>query len=687
MQDPEAEYRIWVPDEPAPGPSAPVPLTGLTLGREQLRVSSNEVSRAARAPVLSVEDGGALRLTVPESTGSRVVVVPGWTFADFQADIPPSTVTWKVHPGVSAERVVSTSTFSLVLSRTLQWDEQSERHVLRALPPVQTVARGASLELVLPATVLVGPVAIELRPTNTGIPTHDQPPPLPSPIVLEVAPLRARLADPAVLAEITSGDGQEPLLIPSHTSWVGPEELGAALEDVLGRGTQGWALVPALDRFFKRRLILAYLDAGGAWKALVSSTDPEQWLKSAVARLGSASLDGPKRASVAPVEPAAPALAKPARLGALATRNARFGAVLARLEKAAGASLGLLLLGESGTGKEFVAEQIHGISPRRDGPFVAVNCGALPESLIESELFGHVSGAFTGAKSARAGAFAAAHGGTLLLDEIGDAPLAVQVSLLRALETGRIKPVGSDAERSVDVRVIGATSRDMDALIETERFRPDLYYRVAHLAVVIPALRERREDVEDLAGLFLSELAPRARLSSEARAALVGYSWPGNVRELKNVVQRAVALSGGAGVIRLEDLGLGAPAVSVDRGVALEALEPEEFPVVVIELATRALAADEVPRLDGPRRGVRALMRAALLYLAATRGVAALTPGLGRQYRRLFAEGWRDADDGRGLTDFMAAVGLNPRSDGDRRRVEGLTARLNRPPSAPTAGA
>ena len=209
----------------------------------------------------------------------------------------------------------------------------------------------------------------------------------------------------------------------------------------------------------------------------------------------------------------------------------------------------VLIRGESGTGKELVARAIHAASARRTQPFVAINCAGLAEGVIESELFGHVRGAFTGAAANRLGMFGEAHGGTLFLDEIGDMPLAAQAKLLRVLQEREVRAVGSDATRKVDVRVIAATHRDLEAEIRAGRFREDLFYRLAVVPITVPPLRDRRDDVAALADHFLARARARnadcvlRSLSDELVAALVCYAWPGNVRELEHVVERLAILA------------------------------------------------------------------------------------------------------------------------------------------------
>ena len=208
----------------------------------------------------------------------------------------------------------------------------------------------------------------------------------------------------------------------------------------------------------------------------------------------------------------------------------------------------VLVSGESGTGKEVIAKALHRASGRASGPFVAVNCAALPEQLLESELFGHVRGAFTDARSHRTGLFAQASGGTLFLDEVGEIPLSMQPKLLRALEDRRVRPVGGDREIDVEVRIVVATNRDLRALVDEGRFREDLYFRLAVMEVDLPPLRARGHDVLLIAQRELARRAERAKrdvrgFSPEAARHLLAYSWPGNVRELQNTVERALAMA------------------------------------------------------------------------------------------------------------------------------------------------
>jgi DNA-binding NtrC family response regulator len=230
----------------------------------------------------------------------------------------------------------------------------------------------------------------------------------------------------------------------------------------------------------------------------------------------------------------------------LETRNPLMQAVYRRVESVARTSAPVVLLGETGTGKEILARAIHRASPRAGGPFVPVNCGALPGELLESELFGHVRGAFSGAVADRAGLFHAAQGGTLLLDEVADLPLALQVKLLRVLQGGEVRRVGANHAQAVDVRVIAATHKDLEALVRDQLFREDLYFRLKVFTFRLPPLRERAEDVIPLARHLLGlERRGPCRISPVAEAVLLGYRWPGNVRELANAVRHAATLAEG----------------------------------------------------------------------------------------------------------------------------------------------
>jgi DNA-binding NtrC family response regulator len=244
-------------------------------------------------------------------------------------------------------------------------------------------------------------------------------------------------------------------------------------------------------------------------------------------------------------------------------------AIFRSVERIAKAEATVLVSGESGTGKELVAQAVHELSTRSKGPFVAVNCGAIPRDLIESELFGHEKGAFTGATDRRIGRIESADKGTLFLDEIGELDPAVQVKLLRALQERTFERVGSSSSISVDVRIVTATNRDLAQEVANGNFREDLYYRVNVVPVALPPLRERREDIRLLAETFVSRADPSKKLTASALGALEGYNWPGNVRELQNAIEHGLALCDGD-IIDRADL-----PISVGRSGQAEALREQ----------------------------------------------------------------------------------------------------------------
>src|SRR5499433_573190 len=234
------------------------------------------------------------------------------------------------------------------------------------------------------------------------------------------------------------------------------------------------------------------------------------------------------------------------QLGNIIGRSARMQALYQMIETVAQVQSTVLVTGESGTGKELVARAIHDLGPRAEKPFVSVNCGAFTETLLESELFGYVKGAFTGANTNRKGLFEAAERGTIFLDEIGEMSPAMQVKLLRVLQERKLRPVGATDETRVDTRVIAATNRDLATMVKDGNFREDLFYRISVIAIELPPLRERSEDIQELAEHFVQKFCSQASrslsLSEKALRLLENYSWPGNVRELEHTIERAVAL-------------------------------------------------------------------------------------------------------------------------------------------------
>ena len=234
-------------------------------------------------------------------------------------------------------------------------------------------------------------------------------------------------------------------------------------------------------------------------------------------------------------------------LAGIVTASPLMAALLDEVALVGASQANVLIQGESGTGKEMLARAVHEASTRRDGPFVAINCAAIPEALLESELFGHVKGAFTGADAPRKGLFQAAQGGTVFLDEIGDMPLPLQAKLLRVLQEREVRPLGSQQAVAVDVRIVSATHRDLEALIAEQGFREDLYYRLNVVNLHIPPLRERREDIAALAQHFVATLAAKhgrhvVGFAPDAMESLMRFDWPGNVRQLMNVVEQCCAL-------------------------------------------------------------------------------------------------------------------------------------------------
>src|SRR5690606_376933 len=233
----------------------------------------------------------------------------------------------------------------------------------------------------------------------------------------------------------------------------------------------------------------------------------------------------------------------------IVTRSPAMDKVIRLAQKAAASNIPILIEGESGVGKELVARAIQGAGERRSKPFVTVNCGAIPENLVESILFGHEKGSFTGATEKHTGKFVEAHGGTLFLDEIGDLPLDVQVKLLRAVQEGEVDPVGARQTTKVDIRLISATHRNLMELVDSGQFREDLFYRLNVFPIHVPPLRERREDIPLLVQHFISRVGPaeaRGRItgiSAGAMAMLKSYDWPGNIRQLENAIFRAVVLA------------------------------------------------------------------------------------------------------------------------------------------------
>ncbi len=323
----------------------------------------------------------------------------------------------------------------------------------------------------------------------------------------------------------------------------------------------------------------------GAFDYLTKPVDLRQFRAVVAGALG-------RTAPAAALRPGAPAASAP--LARLVGASQAMGQVRALVEKVARSMAPALVQGESGTGKELVARAIHEVSARAGQPFVAVNCGAIPENLLEAEFFGYRKGAFTGAAEDRAGFFQAAHGGTLFLDEIGDLPLAMQSKLLRVIQERAVRPIGAVAEVPLNVRIVSATHKDLAEEVAAGRFRQDLFYRLNVIRIAVPPLRERREDIPAISAALLERIArdagvsPAPSLTPAALERLSRYGFPGNVRELENLLHRAVALSA-SDLIDAPDLGL-PDAMLQDNGGDTE---PGALPAVAAPAAAASPAATE----------------------------------------------------------------------------------------------
>ena len=387
----------------------------------------------------------------------------------------------------------------------------------------------------------------------------------------------------------------------------------------------------------------------GAFDYLTKPVDLRQFRSVVASALGR--VPTPPRAAVTAVAAAVPA-PPVAALQRLSGGSAVMGQVRELVTKVARGMAPVLVHGESGTGKELVARAVHQVSHRAAQPFVAVNCGAIPEHLLEAEFFGYRKGAFTGASEDREGFFQAASGGTLFLDEIGELPLAMQSKLLRAIQERAVRPVGATAEQVLDVRIISATHRDLEAEVRAGRFRQDLYYRLNVIQVRVPPLRERLDDLPLLCETVLARIAAESglaavpRLTPAALARLARHDFPGNVRELENLLHRVVALSGG-GWVDVDDLGLpggGVPAPPAVPPVAAPAAGTGPAGPVG-PTGEPPLPADLMAHLDEVEREV--LVRALALHRG-NRTAAAAAIGLTlRQMRyRMSRLGVQAAGDG-----------------------------------------
>ena len=396
------------------------------------------------------------------------------------------------------------------------------------------------------------------------------------------------------------------------------QAFSAVITDMRLPDGEGLDLIRRLDaagRPEKSIVITAYGSAenavsalkAGAYDYLTKPVDLKQFRSVVASALQSSTAAPPASASPAPSAAQSPhadnasALVQPAGLGRLAGHSPAMQQVRVLIDKVARNMAPVLLWGESGTGKELVARAIHDCSSRATAPFIAVNCGAIPEQLLEAEFFGFRKGAFTGASEDRPGFFQAAHGGTLFLDEIGDLPLSMQSKLLRAIQERAVRPVGATHEAPVDVRIVSASHKDLGQEVQAQRFRQDLFYRLNVIRIALPPLRERLEDLPTLCRRILeriaqeSSLTPTPTLAEDAVDALMAHDFPGNVRELENMLHRAVALSNGA-TLCAEDLGLIARPPQAERGRGPTPEDASEPPAQALAPA----GAPSLPELPAP---------------------------------------------------------------------------------------
>jgi two-component system response regulator GlrR len=720
----EFAIRVWSPGAVAPVSIAPIHDDPLALDRETLDVHDGSISRTANAPKLTPVGVTQLRLDVPAACARPVIAFEGIRFEALQHDIAPPAQTWKIAPGqlTRPARLARSPSVSVALVRQLDWERPGPTHHLIVLPPSRIIAPAQAVDLIAPALLLIGEAAIDITPADTLVPAA-VPADAARPYSFRLRELEDALAHSATLHTYPNLKPLGPFRIPEFDTDLDAAALDAAAQTLLDRTLQPHLFFPVLEEDRRARLALAYQRPDRTAAVIISPAHPDAFTRDLTTWLTTESTRAPTQ-STAPARrtsiPPAPTTTV-THFGAIATRNARFASVLDQLGRIAPTDLSLLFLGESGTGKEHLADAVHRASPRASRPFIALNCSAIADNLIESELFGHKRGAFTGAQTDRAGAFASADGGTLFLDEIGDAPLGVQLALLRALESKRIRAVGSDVDRAVDVRVFAATSRDLEELIERGSFRKDLYYRLAELTVELPPLRERREDIPALIAAILGTLSATTKVSKQAERLLVEREWPGNVRELRNALKRAVALSRGAEVLQAvhfseiggaegDDDGGGDDDNAADVGDAggtemetetdgargRELRDAAGGGTVRVEHARRgdvrltfpvhvARRADEIWRegelREDPaasRYEQRAANRAALLCLAARAPIATWPKALSQQWHRLFGERWATAEDGRGLREVVRELGMNSRDETGRELVKRAASRAGR---------
>lgn len=684
----KSPYRVWRSQALAPAPLGDPSEQGvITLDRDTQGVQDGSVSRADNAPKLRVLLSQDAELAVPALSGAVPLVFPGIGFAELQKYVPPAKQEWKVAPGQLAEpgRVVFAPTASLALMREVEWDRAEAKHHLLHLPAAQRIERGARATVKAPSLLLVGAGAVEVVSdiTNASLLVEDGQSAgrrarcEAYSVTLPTTPYHHRLA-PILDAQGNAQPSVTGLSIPRHSRELSSEELVVPFAENLREDARTSGFFPVLEDQRHARLAFAYTRADGTVGVLLSDTEMHVWLKelSKTLAIRFGRILRPSEYEMAPTD------AHRAVFADIKTRSPVFAQVLEQARLLAPGEDDLLLLGETGTGKEHLARALHAASPRSAGPFIAVNCALETSELIESHLFGHVRGAFTGAVAPRKGKFLEADGGTLLLDEVGDSSLKFQLALLRALETRRITPVGGDKEIPVNVRVLSATSRDMPQLLAENKFREDLYYRLVGSVLTLPPLRERREDLAELAEALLARLPRPAVLHSSTLTVLRDYSWPGNVRELFKVLSAAgnkvaaqhAALSEDTFLKDTRPVTLLPEHISLQKDDAGWHPVPEPayfFGVELKKVAAQIWSERALPPLnDLSTYRRRALLRAALLYLDTESPRDGWDPALQGAWKRLFGSVWATTEGGRSLREVVALIAVAGREKEARLWVE-----------------
>lgn len=679
----------------------------LVLDGELFGDRDHSISSAANAPRLISISSRRVRLVIPAHCATGAVVVQHMNFDALHRRISSGQVgdprTHAAELGRSllvARGPHSALALLRAASREPHRSDSRGRDAYRAarlvtLPPTVKVLGPTEIELVAPAIVIVGSGAVAIAPGITVFPDSG----------VNIVDHCRRLHLPNMggisnlehhLAPLDRDEPSGQLRVAGHPEAIWVADLPQVAKAVLDRVSQNAWFAPALVDDREARLCLYYTRADGSAAGILSPSDIPSWLTQlhALGEAPKASVcsHAPQSSSGCPVLTRVPArtssptrsaeirapeasvtLPAPVHFGELQTHYAQFGKALCYLESMRNVDLGVLLLGESGTGKEHLAREIHARSKRCSGPFHAINISSLTDTLIENDLFGHIKGAFTGTHNCRDGAFVTAHGGTLLLDEIADAPLRVQLALLRVLETRMIRPMGADRERAVDVRVIAATSRDLVQLVSEGKFREDLYHRIAETTLVLPPLRERPLDLEHIASLLLTSLKCPLNLTADALVLLQQQPWSGNVRGLRSALRQVVQLAEGSKAIGAEHIALLPSLEPLGAAVAAPApATPVSFPADVRNLGEALWRGGKLPLQSVSGYERRAFHRAALIYLAVERGKNALTAALLAQWARLFGERWSQTENQRGLRDVMRLLGATARNDAARRWLLGI---------------